>query len=381
LTVPLLIVGVVGLFVGLVIDRAIRRLPLEKSMLFPWGEYCERCLQRKPIIASIPIIGLLFVGGRCPSCGISLSKRGILIQLLTAAGFMGIYYLHIGLGGRELPAINRTYWNYGSSRLVALFVYHCILYAFLLTATFTDLDYTLIPESITNWGLGVGLLLGTFWYVELRPVPIALVGGSPEFNYLAVHPGQWFDEDRWQVWFGGKAKDIPPLLEWIRTNFYFHWALNWTKYLGLLTGVVGALVGYCITRIVRDVCSLALDKEAMGLGDLWLMAMIGAFLGWQTAVIAFVLSWVSGAAIGLPVAILNRGQMIPFGPHIVLGSIAAVVWWRPLWKYFEPALIDARLFLILTAVLSVLLFITSLVVSQIKKMGNRLLNASQKPRS
>src|SRR4029077_12043279 len=120
---------------------------------------------------------------RCPSCRIPLSARGGLLQVLTAAGFMGIYYLHVGLGGRELPGVSRIYWFYGGNRLFALFVYHCLLYSFLLAATFTDLDYTLIPLSITTWGTIVALVLGTFWYIELRPIPLGLVGGSSRNTY------------------------------------------------------------------------------------------------------------------------------------------------------------------------------------------------------
>jgi leader peptidase (prepilin peptidase) / N-methyltransferase len=378
LTIPLVIVGVVGLFVGLVIDRAIRRLPLEKSMLFPWGEYCERCLQRKPLVASIPIVGLLFVGGRCPSCGVTFSKRGILIQLLTAAGFMGIYYLHIGLRGRELPSISQLYWNYQFNRLFALVVFHCILYSLLLAATFTDLDYTLIPAPITNWGIAIAIILGTFWYIELRPIPVGIVGGSSKAVYLAVHPGQWFEPERWNEWFGGKIRTTPPWMEWFRSTFYLHWALNWTKYLGFVTGVVGFLIGYGIIWIVRLVCSWAFGKEAMGIGDLWLLGMIGTFLGWQTAVIAFILLWVSGVVIGLPVALFNRGQAMPLGPHIAIGAVAAVVFWRPLWTYFEPVLFDAQVFFMVAIGMALALGAVAWAVQIVKGLATRTWAAAAK---
>lgn len=377
MTTSLVIVGVVGLFVGLVIDRAVRRLPLEKSMLWPWAEHCERCLQQKPLVASIPIVGLLFVRGRCPSCGVGLSGRGVLLQLLTAAGFMVIYWLHVVGGGRNLPSVAHTYGNYQSNLLFALFVYHCLLYCFLLTATFTDLDYTLIPAPITNWGIFVGIVVGTFWYVEVHPIPVSIVGGSSTNIYGAVHPGQWFEQNRWNEWFGGKSRTISPNLEWFRSTFYLHWALNWTKYLGFITGLVGALVGYGVIWIVREVCSWAFGKEAMGIGDLWMLAMIGAFLGWQTAVIAFLLSWVSGVVVGLPVALLNRGQAMPFGPHLAIGAAAAVYWWKPLWKAFEPALFDAQIFLMIALGMVVMLAVVAYSVQMVKRLWMRAADAAK----
>jgi leader peptidase (prepilin peptidase)/N-methyltransferase len=369
-------VGVVGLFVGLVIDRAVRRLPLEKSMLWPVGEYCERCLQPKPWYASIPVVGLLFIGGRCPSCKIPLSSRGVLLQLLTAAGFMGIYYLHVGLGGRELPSVSKVHWYYQDDRLIPLFIYHCLLYSFLLAATFTDLDYTLIPLSITTWGTIVALVLGTFWYIELRPIPLGLVGG-PSSNYRAVHPGQWFEESYWKIWFGGKARVVPPWLEWFRSYFYWHWSFHWTKYLGLATGLAGLVVGRVIIGVVRWVCTKAFGKEAMGIGDIDLLGMIGAFLGWQTVVLASILSWVSGVLVGLPATLLRRGQAMPFGPHIAIGAAASVVWWKPLWHAFEPVLLDAQLFFIIALGMVVLLAATAYGVQMVKRLAFRTIEAAQ----
>jgi len=378
LGIELAIVGVAGLFVGLVVDRAVRRLPLEKSMLWPVGEYCERCLQPKPWYASIPLVGLLLIGGRCPSCGVRLSYRGVLLQVLTAAGFMGLYYLHIGLGGRELPSISRLYWNYGPTRLFALFVFHCLLYAFLLAATFTDLDYTLIPLSITTWGTIVALALGTFWYIEVYPVPLGLVGGS-RLTYMAVHPGQWFDEVYWKEWFGGRTRTLSPTLEWFRSTFYLHWALNWTKYLGFATGVVGLVVGRVVIGVVRWVCTKAFGKEAMGIGDVDLLGMIGAFLGWQSAVIAFLLTWISGILIGLPATLVRRGQAMPLGPHIAIGAMATVVFWRPLWRALEAYLVDAQIFFVITIGMVVLLAATAYAVQMVKRLAVRTVEAAGKP--
>jgi leader peptidase (prepilin peptidase)/N-methyltransferase len=70
----------------------------------------------------------------------------------------------------------------------------------------------------------------------------------------------------------------------------------------------------------------------MGLGDVKFMAAIGAFLGWQAVLFSLMLSAMIGAAVGLSIVALKRGDLsssrLPYGPYI---AMAAVVWifWGP----------------------------------------------------
>jgi hypothetical protein len=69
----------------------------------------------------------------------------------------------------------------------------------------------------------------------------------------------------------------------------------------------------------------------MGFGDVTLMAMIGAFLGWQTCLIVFFLAPLAGVVLGLVQLVLRRGSEIPYGPFLCLGALAAVVAWASIW--------------------------------------------------
>ena len=77
--------------------------------------------------------------------------------------------------------------------------------------------------------------------------------------------------------------------------------------------------------LTRAGASLALGREAMGLGDVTLMAMIGAWLGWQACVLACFLAVFIGLAHGVTQLVLHRDAELPFGPSLCLGTAVVVV--------------------------------------------------------
>ncbi|OHB83653.1 MAG: hypothetical protein A2V98_25005 [Planctomycetes bacterium RBG_16_64_12] len=74
----------------------------------------------------------------------------------------------------------------------------------------------------------------------------------------------------------------------------------------------------------------------MGFGDVTLMAMIGAFLGWQPCLIVFFLAPFAGLVVGLMSLILRRGPEIPYGPFLCLATLVVLVRWAALWQFTEP---------------------------------------------
>jgi len=71
----------------------------------------------------------------------------------------------------------------------------------------------------------------------------------------------------------------------------------------------------------------------MGLGDVTLMAMVGAWIGWQASVLAFFLAAFIGLAHGLVQVVRHRENELPYGPSLCLASGAVIVGWRPLWGW------------------------------------------------
>ena len=73
---------------------------------------------------------------------------------------------------------------------------------------------------------------------------------------------------------------------------------------------------------------LVRKEEGMGMGDVKMLAMIGAFLGWQAVLLTLVLSSFSGALIGIGMLATSRGSMryaLPFGTFLPLGALVAML--------------------------------------------------------
>ena len=65
-------------------------------------------------------------------------------------------------------------------------------------------------------------------------------------------------------------------------------------------------------------------KESMGGGDVKFMAMVGAFLGWKLALLAFFIAPFFGAIVGIVIKIRTKESLIPYGPFLVIGSLISL---------------------------------------------------------
>ena len=131
------------------------------------------------------------------------------------------------------------------------------------------------------------------------------------------------------------------------------WWMSGDCWRGLLTALVGMVAGGALIWAVRVAAGWALAREAMGFGDVTLMAMIGSFVGWQAGPIIFFLAPLAGLVVGLVQWIVYRDNVIPYGPFLCLATLVVIVEWGPVWKwatplYDAPWLVPAALFLCLT---------------------------------
>jgi len=95
--------------------------------------------------------------------------------------------------------------------------------------------------------------------------------------------------------------------------------------LRFLDAFLGFLIGGGVLFGVAFVYELITKREGMGGGDIKLLAMIGAFLGWQSLLFVLLVSSFAGAAVGITVMIVKGQDMkyaVPFGPFLSLGAIA-----------------------------------------------------------
>jgi leader peptidase (prepilin peptidase)/N-methyltransferase len=150
LSVPLA-VAVIGLFIGSFLNVCIHRIPREESIVFP-SSRCPKCREKIRPWDNIPVLSYLFLRGRCRHCKEKISPRYPLVETLSALIALAMLY-RFGL-------------------TAAFFIYYawaCVL----LVITFIDIDYQIIPDSLSIGGIVVGLAL--VWWLPVS-YPEALIG-------------------------------------------------------------------------------------------------------------------------------------------------------------------------------------------------------------
>lgn len=165
--------------------------------------------------------------------------------------------------------------------LSAKFFAFSVLSAALIVSTFIDLEHQIIPDEITLPGIILGVVLSLLF-------PCVL----------------------------GEAGRVHSLLNSV-------------------AGVIAGGGGIFLTGILGK---MAFKKEAMGGGDVKLMAMVGSFLGWKSALLVFFLAPFFGSVVGIIVKIKEKKDIIPYGPFLSLAAIIAVLWGERIinWLFLLP---------------------------------------------
>jgi leader peptidase (prepilin peptidase)/N-methyltransferase len=97
---------------------------------------------------------------------------------------------------------------------------------------------------------------------------------------------------------------------------------------GWLASLIGVLVGGGVLFAVAELYYRVRGIEGLGMGDVKMLAMIGAFLGWQLTLVTLVLASFSGSLIGVGLMAAGRGQAqtaLPFGTFLAVGALIAAV--------------------------------------------------------
>ena len=101
---------------------------------------------------------------------------------------------------------------------------------------------------------------------------------------------------------------------------------------GIIAAALGALIGGGSLWAIGEVYYRFSGQEGMGGGDVKMLAMIGAFLGWKLAIVTLVFSSIAGALIGLLILAIRKGGLkyaLPYGTFLALGALIAVGWPEP----------------------------------------------------
>lgn len=337
---------VFGSFLNVLIHRFPRHDTLREQLRCIWGRSnCPRCKTEILARDNIPIFGWLMLGGKCRSCKLRIPKQYPLIELLNGLLFVLVYLFELpdGLatGWRDSCVVEPdfgpnavTRWGLGPDApgmsasfeawsapvwLHVRYAFHMLMIQSLLVATMIDFKKRIIPSAVTDPLIVVGVIANTIFGQAFMVV----LWFAPQQQFLmSVMPDwlQWMDV-------GFNAPDgTKSALAFAHEHPHLH---------GFLFSVVGALVGAGIVGAVRVIGTWALRKEAMGTGDIALMAMIGAFLGWQPVIIIFFLAVICALGGVLVRLIFTRESELAYGPYISLGAVLLVLFWDRIWPYWR----------------------------------------------
>lgn len=95
---------------------------------------------------------------------------------------------------------------------------------------------------------------------------------------------------------------------------------------GWVSALIGAVVGGGSLWLIAEVYYRVRHEEGLGMGDVKMLAMIGAFIGWQLTLVTLMMASLSGAFVGLLVIASRKGDMkyaLPFGTFLALGAALA----------------------------------------------------------
>ncbi|QDT69545.1 Type 4 prepilin-like proteins leader peptide-processing enzyme [Planctomycetes bacterium MalM25] len=418
------LIFIVAALVASLANAATYEWAWNRRRISPWQPTPEG-VARRSWLDCLPIVGWVRLRRDAGALGAGFWVRPMVVEALFAVAMVGLFAWEVEHRGLITPQEPLATTALALSSPWQGYLLHFVLAGLMLVATLIDLDEKTIPDQITVPGMLIALLLATLFpyghlpnveerlfrpavaeplkplkgpplvgvegapiYVEPTHVnapnewPTSLDGGQQNHRSLllglgcfglwcfALTPRYW--RTRRGVLFGlvvllrraARELRLRPLREILIggvlaiTCVWFTGGAAWQ---GLLTALVGMVVSGAMVWAVRIVGSAALGREAMGFGDVTLMFMVGAFLGWQAGLTIFFLAPFAALIIGLLQLVLRREDEIPYGPFLCLAAAFVVVRWGDVWRagevYFSMGAVLPVVLVVCLGMLGVLLAI------------------------
>ncbi len=140
-----------GLIAGSFLTAYTYRLPLGKSVK-EGRSICDNCKKKIDWYDNIPLLSFLLLKGKCRKCGNKISVRYPLIELFSAAGFVGIYYLLAACGGTSQLSSN-TICSWQTTLGILSLPFLLLVFSIVLMIFIIDLEKRIIPDELSLFGL------------------------------------------------------------------------------------------------------------------------------------------------------------------------------------------------------------------------------------
>jgi leader peptidase (prepilin peptidase)/N-methyltransferase len=392
----LIVLFIFGACVGSFLNVVIYRLPRGQSIVFP-GSHCPSCGRPIRWYDNIPILSWIALGGRCRQCDAPISPRYIIIEAATAVIVPGLYACYFILDLRDGTGSFADAWP--------MFIAHAALLCGLLVCSVVDAESWIIPLEVmwvcaiigaaaaafepghslmpglapdlagASFAAALGLVIGvlllragiiqpSFLDVEEPPSPAPREkrprGRKPAPKSVAITTEHGVNPRREIL--RELAFLAPAILLAIAAALLLHYVpavgRAWRGLLdagrhpwvgprlaGLAAAVFGYLVGGAWIWGMRIAGTLAFGKEAMGLGDVHILAGVGAVTGWVVPSVAFFVAPFFGLAWALWLWMGRRQRELPYGPWLAVASAVVMIFHDGFVDFLGPSLRGAALLL------------------------------------
>jgi len=251
-----------GLVIGSFLNVCIYRWPLDLSVVKP-RSHCVSCEKTIAWYDNVPLLSFMLLGGRCRYCKARISWRYPVVEL--AVGLLWFYWVY----------------TYGPTALAAKL---SILTALSVALTFSDLEERILPDEMTLGGTVIGLAFAYF-------VPVPDIYAPAILSLILLMTGITVSDAIRSVASAALGAGLPAFLLWFG--------------------------GWLYEKVRR--------REGLGLGDVKLIAMVGAFLGLQNALMTLILGCIAGSIIGYSYIKLTHKDPstyeLPLGSFLGLATI------------------------------------------------------------
>lgn len=265
---------------GSFMNVCIWRIPREESVIKP-RSHCPKCNKMITWQDNIPLLSWLILRGKCRHCALPISPRYITVELITALLFLSVWKMY-----GPLSTIGT---DVGLTSSLAFVGCYFLLVFGLLMGSYIDIDHMYLPDRVTKGSMILGVLFSFIFPAIQSPA----MGVVPTHLAAAVNSG------------------------------------------------IGLLLGGGILWGIALLGKFMFKKDAMGFGDVKLMAGLGACLGGQAIPFIIFVSSLFGAVFGLSMIAMGKKELqskIPFGPYIAGAALFWMLGGFKLWHLYAQSI-------------------------------------------
>jgi leader peptidase (prepilin peptidase) / N-methyltransferase len=369
---------VMGLCVGSFLNVVVYRLPRGQSIVFP-GSRCPSCGHAIRWYDNIPIASWLLLAGKCRRCRKPISPRYLFVEALTGVLVGGLYACFYLLDLRDHVGSFAGSWP--------MFVAYAALLCGLLACSIVDIEMWIVPLEVCWFTSLVGLVCAAAsphpFLTRVSPAwgamsVAAAVGLAISLTLLklgVLRPSFVDAEERAadsddeksapSAVSMGKEHGVNPRLEVLRELLFLlpplvlalgaHLAMtrldsvdNFWRSITSEGGAFGrhflsfqaALLGYLVGGLwiwgIRILGTLGFGREAMGMGDVHILAAVGAVSGWVVPSLAFFVAPFFALAWAAYLWLRRRQRELPYGPWLAVASVVVILFFDGIVSLMRP---------------------------------------------